>query len=206
MCSCNGRAAAGIVSGSLENGTVLKYVKRSEDVQEGDRLITSGLDGVFPKGLMVGAVIKVRKQHLGCSSSLRCCRRYKPARTEKFWLLRRTTARQKIDHKSRSTTSGFSHAVVSALSSRWGFRCSCANHLSSSITDRPCCAGFVLVLCVYLGLHHPTVGAALGRFLLGYSIDVVSSRIIGLECLCHVAGLFGSLLEFASPFGCIIRW
>ena len=55
----------GIVSGSLENSTVLKYVKRSEDIQEGDRLITSGVDGVFPKGLMVGTVIKVRKQHLG---------------------------------------------------------------------------------------------------------------------------------------------
>jgi len=55
----------GIISGSLENGTVLKYVKRSEDIQEGDRLITSGVDGVFPKGLMVGTVIKVRKQHLG---------------------------------------------------------------------------------------------------------------------------------------------
>ncbi|HWH78418.1 MAG TPA: rod shape-determining protein MreC [Candidatus Binatus sp.] len=55
----------GIVSGSLENGTVLKYMKRSEDIQIGDRLITSGLDGVFPKGLMVGTVIKVNKQHLG---------------------------------------------------------------------------------------------------------------------------------------------
>jgi len=57
--------ARGIVSGSLENGTVLKYVKRSEDIQEGDRLITSGTDGVFPKGMMVGTVIKVSKQHLG---------------------------------------------------------------------------------------------------------------------------------------------
>ncbi|MGE5216165.1 MAG: rod shape-determining protein MreC [Chloroflexota bacterium] len=57
--------ARGIVSGSLDNGTVLKYVKRSEDIQQGDRLITSGIDGVFPKGLMVGAVIKVHKQHLG---------------------------------------------------------------------------------------------------------------------------------------------
>ena len=55
----------GIVSGSLENGTVLKYMKRSEDVQEGDRLITSGMDGVFPKGMMVGTVIKVRKQRIG---------------------------------------------------------------------------------------------------------------------------------------------
>ena len=55
----------GIVSGSLENGTVLKYVKRSEDVQEGDRLVTSGLDNVFPKGMLVGTVIKVRKQSRG---------------------------------------------------------------------------------------------------------------------------------------------
>ncbi|HTN71282.1 MAG TPA: rod shape-determining protein MreC [Methylomirabilota bacterium] len=57
--------ARGIVSGSLENVTIMKYVKRSEDIQEGDRLITSGLDGVFPKGLMVGTATKVRKQHLG---------------------------------------------------------------------------------------------------------------------------------------------
>ena len=55
----------GIVSGSLESGTVLKYMKRSEDVQEGDRLVTSGLDNVFPKGMLVGTVIKVRKQSRG---------------------------------------------------------------------------------------------------------------------------------------------
>jgi rod shape-determining protein MreC len=57
--------ARGIVSGSLENGIVLKYVKRSEDIQEGDRLITSGTDGVFPKGMMVGTVIRVKKQQIG---------------------------------------------------------------------------------------------------------------------------------------------
>lgn len=57
--------ARGIVSGSLENGTMLKYVKRSEDIQIGDRLVTSGLDGIFPKGVMVGTVTKVRKQNLG---------------------------------------------------------------------------------------------------------------------------------------------
>ncbi len=55
----------GIVSGSLESGTVLKYIKRSEDVREGDRLVTSGLDNIFPKGMLVGTVIKVRKQSRG---------------------------------------------------------------------------------------------------------------------------------------------
>lgn len=62
--------ARGIVSGSLESGTVLKYIKRSEDVQEGDRLVTSGLDSVFPKGMLAGTVIKVRKQSRGLFQSV----------------------------------------------------------------------------------------------------------------------------------------
>jgi rod shape-determining protein MreC len=74
--------ARGIVSGSLENGTVLKYVKRSEDIQEGDRLITSGTDGVFPKGMMVGTVIKVSKQHIGLFQSIEVLPAVQPARVE----------------------------------------------------------------------------------------------------------------------------
>jgi rod shape-determining protein MreC len=57
--------ARGIVSGSLEDGPIMKYVKHSEDVQVGDRLVTSGLDGVFPKGMMVATVTSVRKQTVG---------------------------------------------------------------------------------------------------------------------------------------------
>jgi rod shape-determining protein MreD len=45
----------------------------------------------------------------------------------------------------------------------------------------PVVPDLTLVLCVYLGLYHPTVGAAVGAFLLGYSIDIVSSPIIGLN-------------------------
>lgn len=40
-----------------------------------------------------------------------------------------------------------------------------------------------LVLCVYLGLHHPTVGAVVGSFMLGYSVDVFSSPVLGINCL-----------------------
>jgi rod shape-determining protein MreD len=45
----------------------------------------------------------------------------------------------------------------------------------------PVVPDLTLVLCVYWGLHHPTVGAVLGSFLLGYSVDVVSSPILGLN-------------------------
>ena len=74
--------ARGIVSGSLENGTVLKYVKRTEDIQVGDRLITSGLDGVFLKGLLVGTISKVRKQNLGLFQTIEVMPAISPARVE----------------------------------------------------------------------------------------------------------------------------
>lgn len=45
----------------------------------------------------------------------------------------------------------------------------------------PVVPDLILVLCVYWGLHHPTVGAALASFVLGYSVDVVSSPILGLN-------------------------
>ena len=48
-------------------------------------------------------------------------------------------------------------------------------HLGPFVPD------LTLVLCVYLGLNHPTVGAVVGIFLLGYSVDVFSSRILGVN-------------------------
>lgn len=57
--------ARGIVSGLLEQGAILKYVKRNEDVRVGDRLVTSGLDGIFPKGVQVGRVTRVSRKDRG---------------------------------------------------------------------------------------------------------------------------------------------
>ena len=45
----------------------------------------------------------------------------------------------------------------------------------------PIVPDFILVLCVYWGLYHPSVGAVLGSFMLGYSVDVVSSKILGIN-------------------------
>ncbi len=45
----------------------------------------------------------------------------------------------------------------------------------------PVVPDLILVLCVYLGLYHPSVGGVLGSFFLGYSIDIVSSPILGFN-------------------------
>lgn len=74
--------ARGIVSGSVESGPILKYVKRSDDIQEGDRLITSGLDGAFPKGLLVGTVTKVNKKSFGLFQNVAVSLAVDPSRVE----------------------------------------------------------------------------------------------------------------------------
>jgi rod shape-determining protein MreD len=45
----------------------------------------------------------------------------------------------------------------------------------------PVVPDLVLIVCVYWGMHQPTAGAVLGSFALGYSVDVVSSPILGLN-------------------------
>lgn len=41
---------------------ILKYVPLEEEILVGDRIVTSGLDGVFPEGILVGAVKSVDKR------------------------------------------------------------------------------------------------------------------------------------------------
>jgi|SRR5579875_210053 len=57
--------ARGIVTGVVDDGAVMRYVERTEDVKPGDTLITSGLDGAFPRGVLVGYISKVRRQGPG---------------------------------------------------------------------------------------------------------------------------------------------
>lgn len=47
----------------------------------------------------------------------------------------------------------------------------------------PIVPDLILVLCVYWGLYHPTVGAVLGSFVLGYSVDALSTpdHLLGLN-------------------------
>jgi rod shape-determining protein MreC len=51
--------ARGIVQGLTSDRCELKYATRGEDVKPGDRLISSGMDSIFPKGLAVGRVASV---------------------------------------------------------------------------------------------------------------------------------------------------
>jgi len=79
--------AQGIVSGSLEDAAVMKYVKRSEDVQVGDRLITSGLDDIYPKGLPVGVVSRLSKKGYGLFQTVEVTLAANPSRIEEVQVI-----------------------------------------------------------------------------------------------------------------------
>lgn len=57
--------ARGIIKGESTGQCLFQFVLRKEDVQLGDRIVTSGLDGVFPKGQPVGVVSGVLKRSSG---------------------------------------------------------------------------------------------------------------------------------------------
>ena len=59
-----GSRVRGVVIGTGD-GCVLDHVLSEDDVKIGDRVITSGMDGVYPKGLLVGVVANVEPSAKG---------------------------------------------------------------------------------------------------------------------------------------------
>ncbi|MDL1968469.1 MAG: rod shape-determining protein MreC [Deltaproteobacteria bacterium] len=55
----------GLIKGQSDGRCLSKYVLRKHDIKLGDTVVSSGLDGVFPKGLRVGYVTKTVKRNSG---------------------------------------------------------------------------------------------------------------------------------------------
>ena len=49
----------GIVSGTPHGDLALRYIMQEETVQKGDRVLTSGGDRIFPKGLQIGTISEI---------------------------------------------------------------------------------------------------------------------------------------------------
>ena len=59
------RARVGVSGAGEDQALKLEYLLRSEDLEEGDLVLTSGTDGVYPPGLVVGRVTGVQRQTSG---------------------------------------------------------------------------------------------------------------------------------------------
>jgi len=66
-------ALDGLVQGTRVQGIIkgggagfhMEYVLKNNEVARGDRIVTSGIGGVFPKGVPIGTVAKVEKAGRG---------------------------------------------------------------------------------------------------------------------------------------------
>jgi len=59
------RARVGIAGAGDDQALKLEYLLRTEALEEGDLVVTSGTDGVYPPGLVIGRVTGVQRQTSG---------------------------------------------------------------------------------------------------------------------------------------------
>lgn len=62
--------ARGIVEGMTDELCQLKFALRTDDLEPGDLLITSGLGGIFPRGVPVGVVSQVKRPPYGITQEV----------------------------------------------------------------------------------------------------------------------------------------
>lgn len=55
----------GLVSGALGNILIMKYLPKDSDIKKQDVVVTSGLTGAYPKGLLVATVVEVNNELSG---------------------------------------------------------------------------------------------------------------------------------------------
>lgn len=57
-----GSRANGVVSGERTQYLTMRYISQSFDVYVGEKVITSGLGGIYPPGILIGEVVAVSKK------------------------------------------------------------------------------------------------------------------------------------------------
>ncbi len=60
-----GKNTRGILEGTGDPVLKLKYIVKNDEIEIGDKLLTSGKDGIYPKGLPTGIVITVNRAKAG---------------------------------------------------------------------------------------------------------------------------------------------
>jgi len=66
----DGKNTRGLLEGTGQNILKLKYVIKNDAIEIGDKLFTSGKDGIFPQGIPVGIVMTVNRSKAGIFSDI----------------------------------------------------------------------------------------------------------------------------------------
>lgn len=61
----------GILRGMQREGCRLDYISRNASLREGERILTSGMGSLYPKGILIGTSFRIKKQKGGLYQSTR---------------------------------------------------------------------------------------------------------------------------------------
>jgi rod shape-determining protein MreC len=91
--------AAGIVQGTRDGGCRMNYLRRDVDVAVGDRVVTSGLDGIFPKGILIGEIVDIALEHRDLLLSARVEPSVRLAELEEVLVVEPTVVLETLDQQ-----------------------------------------------------------------------------------------------------------
>lgn len=79
--------ARGLIEGVSRSNCRLRYLKRSDDVQVGDLVVTSGLFNIFPKGFPIGSVTSIDKSRYGMTQEVEIKPAVEPLNLEELFIV-----------------------------------------------------------------------------------------------------------------------
>ncbi len=79
--------ARGLIEGLSRSECRLRYLKRSDDVQVGDLIVTSGLFKIFPKGFPIGVVTAIDKSRYGMTQEVSIRPAVEPLKLEEVFVV-----------------------------------------------------------------------------------------------------------------------
>jgi len=95
----------GVLQGTGTNLCRLAYLQRTTDVKIGDKLTTSGLDSIFPKGITVGTVVTVSDESDGLSKKIQVQLKFDPDTIEEVYVIPSLATAAATNQSQLATTS-----------------------------------------------------------------------------------------------------
>lgn len=94
------RARAKVTGQGARSRPALVQAHRTDDIQDGDLLVTAGTDGVFPKGLVVGRVTNLERPAFGMFLSAEVALAADPSTLEEVFVLMGLPGREELPEAS----------------------------------------------------------------------------------------------------------
>ena len=178
------RSARELASGRADR---LNYVPSTADVKVGDRVVTSGVDGIYPKGFVVGEIQSVEREAGEYAHQVRPAVDFASLETVLVVLdaaAGATERRRTSDARAAVKAAGVLIAIALALALQ--------TTLARFLVGGSAAVDLVLVAVVYVALTTGPVGGMLAGSVAGLIQDALSSGVVGIGGLAKaIVGFLG---------------